>query len=76
MARCIAGPRDAPCTPGGIGRCDGPNGFRLLNGKPVVYVGEVDRRIREWKRFGVGDDRQDGEPVSGRTFAGPSGRAK
>jgi tectonin-like protein/necrosis inducing protein (NPP1) len=37
----IAGPRDAPCTPGGIGRCDGPAGFRQLNGRPLVYVGAV-----------------------------------
>lgn len=36
----IAGPRDAPCTPGGTGRC-GFSGFRTDGERPVVYVGKI-----------------------------------
>jgi hypothetical protein len=35
----IAGPRDAPCTPGGTGRCEF-SGFRNNGEHPVVYVGK------------------------------------
>jgi hypothetical protein len=37
----IAVPRDAPCTPGGTGRCAGSSGFRSDGEHPVVYVGKV-----------------------------------
>jgi hypothetical protein len=37
----ISGPRDAPCTPSGTGRCDGPSGFPAENGRPIVYVGRT-----------------------------------
>ena len=37
----IAGPRDAPCTPYGIGRCQGGRGFESEGDRPVVYVGRV-----------------------------------
>jgi hypothetical protein len=37
----ISGPRDAPCTPDGTGRCGGPSGFPTENGRPVVYVGRT-----------------------------------
>jgi hypothetical protein len=37
----IAGPRDAPCTPGGIGRCSGSHGFESSGTHPVVYVGKI-----------------------------------
>jgi hypothetical protein len=36
----IAGPRDAPCTPGGTGRCDG-RGFEMSGTHPVVYAGKL-----------------------------------
>jgi hypothetical protein len=36
----IAGPRDAPCTPGGTGRCGGSGGFERSGTHPVVYVGK------------------------------------
>ena len=38
----IAGPRAAPCTPGGIGRCKGSSGFETYSKThPVVYVGKI-----------------------------------
>jgi hypothetical protein len=38
----IAGPRAAPCTPAGIGRCHGRHGFETYNRThPVVYVGKI-----------------------------------
>lgn len=38
----IAGPRDAPCTPGGTGRCAGQKGFQTTDSThPVVYVGRI-----------------------------------
>lgn len=36
----IAGPRDAPCTPAGSGRCAGSRGFASEGSHPVVYVGK------------------------------------
>ncbi len=36
----IAGPRAAPCTPAGSGRCAGASGFPQEDGHPVVYVGK------------------------------------
>jgi len=37
----IAGPRDAPCTPGGIGRCGGSGGFQRSGTHPVAYIGRI-----------------------------------
>ncbi|CAF3704024.1 unnamed protein product [Rotaria sp. Silwood1] len=37
----IAGPRDAPCTPSGIGRCSGSYGFYSSGTHPVVYAGKL-----------------------------------
>jgi hypothetical protein len=38
----IAGPRDAPCTPGGTGRCGGSSGFESTSSThPVVYTGKI-----------------------------------
>lgn len=37
----IAGPRDAPCTPGGTGRCGGKGGFELAGVQPVIYVEKI-----------------------------------
>ncbi|HYD81620.1 MAG TPA: hypothetical protein VEC06_17595 [Paucimonas sp.] len=36
----IAGPRDAPCTPDGVGRCGGSKGFSSNGTHPVVYSGK------------------------------------
>lgn len=36
----IAGPRDAPCTPDGTGRCQGSGGFQTNGSHPVVYPGK------------------------------------
>ncbi|MDQ1813463.1 hypothetical protein RBA41_09125 [Massilia sp. CCM 9210] len=36
----IAGPRAAPCTPDGVGRCSGPRGFPMNGTHPVVYSGK------------------------------------
>lgn len=36
----ISGPRDAPCTPNGVGRCSGSYGFESSGTHPVVYVGK------------------------------------
>lgn len=38
----IAGPRDAPCTPNGTGRCGGgSHGFQRVGDRPVVFVGRT-----------------------------------
>lgn len=37
----IAGPRDAPCTPSGTGRCAGSYGFPTEAERPIVYVGKI-----------------------------------
>lgn len=37
----IAGPRDAPCTPDGTGRCGGKGGFELAELHPVIYVEKI-----------------------------------
>ncbi len=37
----ISGSHDAPCTPGGTGRCGGSSGFRSDGEHPVVYVGKL-----------------------------------
>ncbi len=37
----IAGPRDAPCTPAGTGRCQGSRGFPSEGTHPIVYVGKL-----------------------------------
>ncbi len=37
----IAGPRDAPCTPGGTGRCGGSHGFEKDGSHPIVYPGKI-----------------------------------
>jgi hypothetical protein len=36
----IAGPRDAPCTPGGTGRCES-SGFSREGTHPIVYSGKI-----------------------------------
>ncbi len=37
----IAGPRDAPCTPDGTGRCGGSHGFGRNGDHPIVYPGKI-----------------------------------
>ncbi|UJR34465.1 hypothetical protein I4U23_021872 [Adineta vaga] len=37
----ISGPRDAPCTPSGTGRCAGSRGFDSAGDHPVIYVGKI-----------------------------------
>ncbi len=37
----IAGPRDAPCTPDGTGRCAGSHGFPSDGTHPIVYSGKI-----------------------------------
>jgi len=37
----ISGPRAAPCTPDGTGRCAGSYGFKRDGSHPIVYVGKI-----------------------------------
>ncbi|UJR29685.1 hypothetical protein I4U23_017233 [Adineta vaga] len=37
----ISGPRKAPCTPSGTGRCAGSHGFKTTGDRPIVYVGKI-----------------------------------
>ena len=37
----LSGPRDAPCTPTGLGRCDGSSGFPREGDHPIAYVGKI-----------------------------------
>ncbi|CAF0770281.1 unnamed protein product [Adineta ricciae] len=37
----ISGPRKAPCTPSGTGRCAGSGGFDSAGDHPVIYVGKL-----------------------------------